>query len=553
MKNSADALYNLCVLIIMRLMLIRDISSQGSRNNQLHLSYMLGVELSQIKEENQHLRSLHQQSQSEIHFLKDENARLKEQLRLAQLRQFGKKSEQAGEPGGNSAEKQVTISAHTRRMGKKTRGRLLDTTTLPRYVFHHDLPTEEKNCTGCSNPLHLISKESAEQLEIVPLRVYVAEHMRYKYGCRTCQTIVMGRKEPAPLPKAIAGSTLLTEILVNKYQFHLPLYRQSKMLAGYQVTVPDNTLGNWVMQIGSGLMKLYDALWACILAQSYLQVDETPVKVQKPDKKGYMWTYYAPHLGGGVVAFEMSLTRSGQIAMDRLSVFKGLLQTDGYNGYHALRQRNDITGLGCITHARRKFSEVMKVTKNTTGIAAEAIERLKPLYALEKKMREGNLSFHTKKRLRQRIAWPILKLFHSWLRQQIPKVPPKSTLGQAIQYTLRQWPYLIKYTRHGMAEIDTNGVENQIRDIAVGKKNWMHIGHKESGKIHALFYSLVLTCVLNDLNPRVYLHYVISRLHDLRKGKVEAITLLPHIIDRETLKEFSERQIETGKKVLNFI
>lgn len=528
-------------------------SPQGSRSDQLHLSYMLGIELSRTKEENQHLRSLHQQNQSEIHFLKDENARLKEQLRLAQLRQFGKKSEQAGEPVGNPAEKQVTVSAHTRKAGKKTRGRLLDTAGLPRYVFHHDLPEEEKNCAGCSKPLHLISKECAEQLEAVPLRVYVAEHMRYKYGCRTCQTIVMGRKAPAPLPKAIAGGTLLTEILVNKYQFHLPLYRQSKMLAGYQVTVPDNTLGNWVMQTGLGLMKLYDALWACILAHSYLQVDETPVKVQKPDKKGYMWTYYAPHLGGGVVAFEMSLTRSGQIAMDRLSVFKGLLQTDGYQGYQALRQRDDITGLGCITHARRKFSEVVKVTKNTSGIAAEAIERLKPLYALEKRMRDGELPFHTRKRLRQRIARPILKKFYGWIKQQAPKVPPKSTLGQAIQYTLRQWPYLIRYLRHGMAEIDTNGVENQIRDIAVGRKNWMHIGHKDSGKIHALFYSLVLTCVLNNLNPRVYLQYVISRLHDLRKGTVDPKMLLPHTIDREMLKKFSDEQIETGKKVLNSI
>ena len=537
----------------MRRMLIRDMSSQGSQNNQLHLSYMLGIELSRTKEENQHLRSLHQQVHIENQSLREENARLKEQLRLAQLRQFGKKSEEAGDSKVNSTEKQITVSAHTRKAGKKNCGRLLDTANLPRYVIHHDLPEGEKSCTGCSNSLHLINKESAEQLEIVPLRVYVAEHVRYKYGCRTCRTIVMAHKELAPLPKAIAGGSLLTEILVNKYQFHLPLYRQSKMLASYQVTVPDNTLSNWVMQTGSGLMKLYDALWACVLAQSYLQVDETPVKVQKPDKKGYMWTYYASHLSGGVVAFEMSLTRSGQTALDRLSAFKGLLQTDGYNGYQALRQRDDITGLGCITHARRKFSEVVKVTKNTTGIAAEAIERLKPLYALEKKMREADLPFHTKKRLRQRVAWPILKTFHGWIRHQALKVPPKSTLGQAIQYTLRQWPYLIRYLRHGMAEIDTNGVENQIRDIAVGRKNWMHIGHKDSGKIHALFYSLVLTCVLNNLNPRVYLHYVISRLHDLRRGTVEPGTLLPHIIDRDVLKKFSEEQIESGKKVLSCI
>lgn len=213
------------------------------------------------------------------------------------------------------------------------------------------------------------------------------------------------------------------------------------------------------------------------------------------------------------------------MAEKRLAPFKGLLQTDGYNGYQGLRQRDDIEGLGCITHARRKFSDVVKITRNHGGIAAEAIERLKPLYALEARMRELECSFHTRKRLRQKIAWPILKDFHKWLKKTLPDVPPKSQLATAIQYSLNQWPYLIKYLRHGMAEIDTNWVEGEIRNIAIGKKNWMFIGNEDSGKIHAFFYSLILSTLLNGLNPRLYVHYLTTKVHDLRRGIVDPATL----------------------------
>lgn len=283
--------------------------------------------------------------------------------------------------------------------------------------------------------------------------------------------------------------------------------------------------------------------------KGYLQVDETPVKVLKPEKKGYLWSYYAPLLG--LVVFELSLTRSGTVAEERLKDFKGLLQTDGYSGYSGLRKREDIVGLGCLTHARRKFSEVFKITKNSKGIAAQAIERLKPVYALEEKMRILKFSFHTRKRLRQKIAWPILKEFRRWLKKCLPEVPPKSKLATAINYTLNQWPYIIRYLRHGMAEIDTNWVENEIRNIALGKKNWLFIGNKDTGKAHALFYSLILSAILNDLNPRVYIHYLVTKIHDIRRGLIEAGSLLPHVIDKKVLQAFSEKIISEGKKILN--
>jgi transposase len=447
---------------------------------------------------------------------------------------------------------QQTVASYIRQKKTKSCGRLIDLSTLPHHYFHHDLAETDKICCGCNNPLHFIEKETSEgQLEILPQRFYAAVHVRYKYGCYTCQSIKMGPKEPAPIPKALAGASVLTEVLINKYQYHLPLYRQSKMMASLGVTVPDNTLGNWVMQMGASFIKLYDAFWSVILSSGYLQVDETPVKVLRPEKKGYLWSYFAPWVGKGLIVFELSLTRSAEVAEKRLASFKGLLQTDGYNGYQGLRKREDIEGLGCITHARRKFSEVVKITKNKQGIAAEALVRLQPLYELEARMREREYSFHTRKRLRQKIAWPMLKEFGIWLKKTKPSVPPKSQLAKAIQYSLTQWPYLVKYLRHGQAEIDTNWVEGEIRNIAIGKKNWMFIGNKNSGQVHAFFYSLILSAILNKLNPRLYLHYLITKVHDIRRGTSDPLTLLPHTINQDELKIFTNKLFAEAKKILD--
>lgn len=351
----------------------------------------------------------------------------------------------------------------------------------------------------------------------------MVEHIRLKYGCRPCDAIVMSSKAPAPLPKAIAGASLLTDVILNKYQYHLPLYRQSKIMQSHGVTLSDKTLANWVMASGDVLLQVYDAMWA-ILKHRYLQVDETPVKVLETNKKGYVWAYFAPNVGKGLVVFEFSLTREGSVANERLKTFHGLLQTDGYRGYNTLREREGIIAFGCLSHVRRKFSEVVKISGDKEGIAAEMIERMKPLYALEARLREARADHRTRKRLRQKIARPILKDIHRWLHSIKDRVLPKSKLGHAITYTIEQWPYLITYLRHGMAEIDTNYVENKIRDIALGKKNWLFIGNENCGKIHALWYTLIISSIMNELNPRVYIHYLLTKVHQLRRGEIDPST-----------------------------
>lgn len=488
----------------------------------------------------------HQEAIQRIQTLEKENALLKEQLLLMKQRHFGKKTE-VGEPIANTGSLQ-SISAYVRQKGKKTVGRTIDTSGLPRYKMYHDLAENNQYCS-CGCLLQRMGEEISEQLEVVPLRLYVIEHIRGKYTCAHCHTLTMAPKPMAPVPKAMAGGSLLTEVIISKYQYHLPLYRQSQIFASFNASLPDNTLGNWVWQSGSALMPLYEALWEEVLASSYLQVDETPVKILKPEKTAYLWAYHAPLKG--LVAFEFSLTRGGSVAEKRLENFKGLLQTDGYSGYQHLRARKDIRGFGCLTHARRKFSEVFKITKNSEGIAASMIERLKPVYALEARMREQKLSFHTRKRLRQKQAWPLLRDLHKWLQKALPGVPAKSALAEALRYTLKQWPYLIAYLRHGCVEIDTNWVENLIRPIALGKKNWLFVGNEDNGKIHALWFSLIISAIKNGLNPRVYVQFVLSKVHEIRMKKLDPKILLPHVINRDELQSFANEQIAFARMLLN--
>lgn len=456
-----------------------------------------------------------------------------------------------GEPINTEGELQV-VSGYTRQKGKKSCGRLIDTSNLPRHKIYHDLPESEQICKGCNNHLVKIGEYVSEQLEIFPAKLYVVEHIRYKYGCSCCKTLIMAPKPMAPIPKSLAGGSLITEIIVNKYQHHIPLYRQSKMLTNYNLLIPDNTLGNLVMSSGEGLMPIYEGCWQAITSTDYLQVDETPVKILNPNKKGYVWTYFAPLVGPqGLVVYEVALTREGEVAQQRLAGFKGLLQTDGYSGYKGLRDREDITGVGCMSHVRRKFDEVLKITKNKDGIAAEVINRLKPIYALEKRMREAGVSFRTRKRLRQKYAKPILYDLHRWLKQIKSKVPPKSKLMIAIQYFLNQWPHLIAYLKYGKVEIDNNWIENKNRPIALGVNNWLFMGSKDSGTINAMWYTLIQSALLNNLNPKVYIHYLLTKIHAIRKNTVDITTLLPHTINHAILQKFAQEQMSLTQEVLN--
>ena len=320
----------------------------------------------------------------------------------------------------------------------------------------------------------------------------------------------------------------------------------------FGVDIPDNTLGNWVMRAGEGLLELDNAFATEIINSNYIQADETPVKVLDPEKKAYMWAFLSPLANHKLIRFQFDLTRGGNVVNEALKGYDGLLQSDGYAGYNNIRAQSNIIAFGCMAHARRKFAEVIKTgSKKSLGKAGEALKYFVNIYDIEEKARLDKMNYEQRKILRQSKAIPILDEFNQWLIESIKRVPPESAIANAIDYTIKQWSYLIRYTDHGEAEIDNNLVENQIRPFALGRRNWLFIMHEDSGRIAALYYSLIQSTKMNDLNPRIYMHYLLTQVHALRKKAVNPVDLLPHRINPDILNQFAEIEYKKAQSIYN--
>jgi len=264
-----------------------------------------------------------------------------------------------------------------------------------------------------------------------------------------------------------------------------------------------------------------------------LQVDETPVKVLKPEKKGYMWLYHSYLPTNHFVIYEFSLSRGANVVNNRLKDFKGILQTDGYAGYNTQRSRPDIVSLGCWDHCRRKFVEVIKACgNNKTGKAGTMLLKIGQLYEIEREIKE--LSIDQRKAIRQAKSIPKLKWIYSYLHKI--NAPPQSLLGKAVTYCKNQWDDLTRYVDYGEAQFSNCWVENQVRPFAVGRRNWLFLGNEQSARKAALLYSLIQSCQLNDIDPRAYLEYVLNQVHKMRRKEVNPTSLLPHHIDKLLLQ-----------------
>ena len=477
-----------------------------------------------------------------------------EQIRLGKIRQFGQKSEASGQlelllsvafdetgeigqaedqPESDKEENLADSETITYSRKKKTVGRKIDTSKLLREVITHDLSESEKSCSKCGNRLEKFGEDRSEQLEYVPSQLKVIEHICLKYSCRCCETVGSASKPDSPLPKSMAGPSLIAEVIIKKYEWHLPWYRQSKIFAQDGLDIPANTICNWFLQSGEVLEPLSIALKEQINNTRLLQADETPVKVLKDNARGYMWGYHSLEPDNRFILFEYNRSRSGKTASDNLERYHGILQTDGYSGYNSLRAREDIISLGCWAHCRRYFTDVVKISSKA-GKAHEVVKWITKLYQIEARAREQNLDFTARKELRQSQAPPILQKIREVITKSIP--PPKSALGKAITYALNQWEELTRYVDHGEAEIDNNLIENQIRPFAVGRKNWLFLGNERSAKIAAFFYSLIQTCRINNIDARKYLIYALTQAAGMRRGEVDPKDLLPQYIDRSLLE-----------------
>lgn len=404
---------------------------------------------------------------------------------------------------------------------------------LPRVRIEHTLKDLSCPC-GCGNQLYKISEVVTEQLEIVPAKIYVKQHVRFKYaGCKHQNKVVTAPMPNQPIDKGFAGPGLLADVLVNKYDDHLPLYRQSERLLRHGIDIPKNTLCGWVMQCADILEPIVEAMRPDLFLSPKIHTDDTIIPVQKEGggevKKGRLWGYLG--CGPPCVIYDYSPDRRQIWADEFLKGYEGYLQADAYTGYDKIYATNKIIEVGCMAHARRKFFDVVQSnnkaikTKIKSGVAVTALNYIGKLYRIERQIK--NLDPIAKKALRKRKAKPILKDYRGWLLRQSTRVLPKSPLGQAIRYTLKNWIALNRYLADSILDIDNNKAERLMRPVAIGRKNWSFAGNDRGGRAAAIIYSLIESCKVNDINPYDYLRDILTRLPNTLNRDIKS--LLPYI------------------------
>lgn len=406
---------------------------------------------------------------------------------------------------------------------KKKTGRKPLPDHLPRERVIHDLDDSDKTCT-CGHALHKIGEETSEQVEYIPARVTVIQHVRYKYACKCCENTVKTAPVPAhPIPKSIATPGLLAQIFISKFDDHLPLYRQSEMWRRIGVDLNRATLSNWVIKAGRLCAPLVKLLQSHIVGGSYVQADETHVtflKSAKTRQKAYMWVYKTGYDSRVSIVYDFQENREGKNATAFLDGFKGYLQGDAYSGYNDITSQKDVIRVGCMAHARRKFVDVINMAPKKKGYSHQAVEKIKELYAIEARIRENELPPDKVKEYREQYAKPLLADFKKSLDETYPKTPPKGPLGRAIAYSLNHWGDLARYLEDGRLDIDNNACERAIKPFTVGRKNWLFVGNNAGAQGGAALYSLIETAKVNGVEPYQYLKYVFEMIPKLQEDQL---------------------------------
>lgn len=389
-----------------------------------------------------------------------------------------------------------------------------------------------------------IGEEYTEILEYTPGSMYVKQYVRPKYSqpvreeaetrktveghceAETVSEILIAAMPTLPIPQGNAGPGLLAHLLISKYVDHLPFHRQVKQFKRQEVDLSESTINGWFTASCKLLEPLYDILRQKIQASDYIGADETRMPVQSGDKKGathtgYQWVYHSPR--DNLVCFDYHTGRGREAPLKFLKDFKGLLQTDAYAGYEVFAQNEDITMVACMAHARRYFEHALD---NDRQRAEKALTLFQQLYKIERKAKEKGLTFHQRYQLRQQEALPVLKELECWLKHHVKQVFPKSAIGKAIKYSLKIWPRLNSYTDYGHCEIDNNLVENDIRPVALGRKNYMFAGSHQAAQNAAMIYSFLGSCKLNGVEPFQWLKDTLERIPDCKMNDLES--LLPN-------------------------
>jgi transposase len=462
--------------------------------------------------------------------------RLRHLLRQLQRAQFGRRSEKldpdqlllaledieqaiAGEEA--RADERDPAAAHERAQKRRVnRG------TLPAHLPRVDvtIEPEDTNCPCCRAPMHVIGEETSQRLDVVPAQFRVIVTHRPKYACRACEEAVVQASAPDRLIKGgLPTEAMVAYVLVAKYAWHLPLYRQAQMLLAQGLDIKRAILAFWVGYAAAELMPVYLRLRALILASGKIAVDETVAPVLDPGrgrtKKGYFWAIARDDRAWGgsdppAVAYSYAPGRGAVHALKLLEHYRGIVQCDGYAAYKTIAGATcgeAITLAFCWAHLRRRFFDIAK--DGNAPIASEVLERIAALYAIEKTIR--GQSAGERCAARQRRSKPLVLALKAWFEQQLARVSAKSLIADAIRYGLNHWDGLTRFLDDGRIELDTNVVERSIRPIVLNRKNTLFAGHDQGAENWACIASLIETCKLHGVDPQTYFTDVLTKLVNL--------------------------------------
>jgi transposase len=477
------------------------------------------------------------ESKRELHYRQTRIDQLTHEISVLKRLQFGKRSEQLNIEQASLLDE--TISAdiaaieieldqlHSNPSRDKQRQQPKRTQLplqLPRRDVHHEPDSAVCQC-GCERMR--IGEDVSEKLDYTPGVFTVERHIRGKWACRNCETLIQAPVAPHVIDKGLPTAGLLAHVLVAKYGDHLPLYRQERIFERAGLAIAQSTLGAWVGVCGVRLQPLVDALREQILRQDVLHADETPVQMLSPSKgkthRAYLWawatTQYSPLKA---VVYEFTESRAGEHARAFLGDWQGKLVCDDFKGYKA-GFRQGVTEIGCAAHARRKFFDLH--ANHQSEIAGQALKYFATLYEIEDEA--AALDPDSRRALRRARSRLVMDALHEWMSAQRRLVPEGSAIAKALDYSLNRWEALTRYLDDGHVPMCNNWVENQIRPWATGRKNWLFAGSLRAGERAAAIMSLLRSAQLNEHDPYVYLKDVLTRLPTHRAADIDV--LLPHL------------------------
>jgi len=493
----------------------------------------------ELEKQTQELAARNAQLEKVFSELQEKYQLTQQELDFLKRQLFGRKSErfiptdpaqislELGQMAEAMLEQKTQKVEYERRAGKDQKKPGHPRMPIPAHLRREEIILEPEDLPEGSKK---IGEEVTEILEYKTAEIYVKKYVRPKYALPNEEGIKTANLPSLPIPKGNAGPALLAHVIGGKYLDHLPLYRQIQQFERLGLEISASTIGGWVAAGIDLLTPAYERLMAIVQRSDYIQADETPIKVLDINKKGdthkgYYWVYYSPL--DKMVCFQYRKGRGREGPREFLKNFQGSLQADGWQVYDKFGKKESILLLGCMAHARRKFEESLD---NDQVRASHVLAKMKALYMIERRAGEEGITVEERYLLRQQESLPLMQDLKEWLLDNAPeanhRVLPTSKIGKAINYTLSMWSRLERYLKDGRHEIDNNWVENSIRPVAVGRKNYLFAGSHEAAQRSAMIYSLFGSCKKNGVDPMAWLADVLKRILDHPVNRIDE--LLPH-------------------------